>query len=202
MPQVKRNLALLYASNPFGSDHMSAEHDPFYENGFKICKDRMEALNLNQPQPPQSLGNEKVKFTRITQYLFSLMDSLCVCQFAWGPAWQLYGPQQIVMMVQAVTGWDVTMEELLEVGERRLNMMRAFNAREGIGRDQDKLPEKFFHKPLKGGPTDGWKVDKAEFENALTEYYRQCGWDEETGIPTRDTLARLGLVWVADGIEL
>jgi aldehyde:ferredoxin oxidoreductase len=202
MPQVKRNLALLYASNPFGSDHMSAEHDPFYENAFKVCKDRMEALSLNQPQPPQSLGNEKVKFTRITQYLFSLMDSLCVCQFAWGPAWQLYGPQQIVKMVQAVTGWDVTLEELLEVGERRLNMMRAFNAREGISRDHDKLPEKFFQKPLKGGPTDGWKVDKAEFENALTEYYRQCGWDEETGIPTRDTLTRLGLAWVADKIEL
>jgi aldehyde:ferredoxin oxidoreductase len=81
-------------------------------------------------------------------------------------------------------------------------MMRAFNAREGISRDHDKLPEKFFQKPLKGGPTDGWKVDKAEFENALTEYYRQCGWDEETGIPTRDTLTRLGLAGVADKIEL
>jgi len=202
MPQIKRNLALLYAVNPFGSDHMSAEHDPFYEDIYNAYKDRMELLNLDQPQPPQSLGTEKVKYTRITQYLFSLTDSLCVCQFVWGAAWQLYGPQQLAEFVQAVTGWDVSIEELLEVGERRLNMMRAFNAREGIRRDQDKLPEKFFQKPLKGGPTDGWKVDKAEFENALTEYYRQCGWDEETGIPTRDTLMRLGLDWLADKLEL
>ena len=47
-------------------------------------------------------------------------------------------------MVRAVTGWDVTVEELLIVGERRLNMMRAFNAREGINRKQDMLTEKFF----------------------------------------------------------
>jgi aldehyde:ferredoxin oxidoreductase len=45
-------------------------------------------------------------------------------------------------------------------------------------------------------------VDKAEFDNALTEYYRQCGWDEATGNPTRDTLARLDLDWVADKLEL
>lgn len=46
------------------------------------------------------------------------------------------------------------------------------------------------------GVFDGWKLDKAEFEAALVEYYRQCGWDIESGVPTRETLARLGLEWV------
>ena len=101
-----------------------------------------------------------------------------------------------------MTGWDVTIEELLEVGERRLNMMRAFNAREGITREQDTLPVKFYQKPLAGGPTEGWIVDKTEFDKALIAYYRQCGWDETTGNPTRDTLTRLGLAWVADKLEL
>jgi aldehyde:ferredoxin oxidoreductase len=77
-------------------------------------------------------------------------------------------------------------------------MMRSFNAREGIARDQDKLPPKFFERPLTGGPSDGLKVDKAEFETALPEYYRRCGWDESTGIPKRETLTGLGLDWVAD----
>jgi aldehyde:ferredoxin oxidoreductase len=106
----------------------------------------------------------------------------------------------MVKMVHAITGWDVTIEELLTVGERRLNMMRAFNAREGISRNQDVLSEKFFQKALKGGQSDGWKVDKNEWEAARDEYYRQSGWDVKSGTPTRETLKKLGLEWVAEKV--
>lgn len=105
-------------------------------------------------------------------------------------------------MIEYVTGWDVTFDELLQVGERRLNMLRAFNAREGIDREQDKLPEKMFKKALKGGSTDGIKLDQAEFEAGLDEYFRQNDWDVETGIPTRPKLEELELGWVADQLNL
>ena len=118
-----------------------------------------------------------------------------MCQFVWGPSWQLHGPAQMLEMIQAVTGWEVTIEELQTVGERRVNMMRMFNAREGITAAEDSLPEKFF-KPLKGGVTGGLKVDRGAFETSLKEYYRQSGWDEETGTPTEETLRRLGLDWL------
>jgi aldehyde:ferredoxin oxidoreductase len=127
-----------------------------------------------------------------------MLDSINLCQFVYGPSWHLYGPREILTLVQAVTGWDVTIDELITLGERRLNMMRAFNAREGVNRHQDQLPAKFYQKSLKGGPTDGWKLDKSEFEAARDEYYRQCGWDIDTGIPTRKTLERLGLSWVLE----
>jgi aldehyde:ferredoxin oxidoreductase len=196
MPQLKKSLGLIYAVNPFGADHMSSEHDAAYEKAFKYYQKRLELLGLAKPQDPLSLNAEKINFARKTQHLSSLMDSLTACQFVWGASWHLYGPAEIVKLVQAVTGWDVTFAELLNVGERRLNMMRAFNAREGIHRDDDQLPEKFYRRPLEGGPTDGWKLDKAEFEAALVEYYRQCGWDIDNGTPTQETLARLGLEWV------
>ena len=203
MPQVKRSLALIYAVNPFGADHESSDHDSTYEEGgFMAFKERYTAIGLTNPLPAQSLAPGKVEFARISQHIFSLMDSLSLCHFAWGPSWQLYGPEHMPRLVEAVTGWDVTMAELLEVGERRVNMMRAFNAREGINRNQDTLPEKFFSKGLQGGPSDGLKIDRQEFENALSEYYRQCGWDENTGAPTRETLERLGLDWVADNLGL
>ena len=202
MPQVKRSLSLIYAVNPFGADHMSSEHDPSYEGAFEYFKARLGALGLTQPQKAQSLGPEKVIFARKTQHLCSLLDSLNLCQFTSGPSWQLYGPEEIVKIVQAVTGWDVTLEELLTVGERRLNLMRSFNAREGIDRNQDTLTEKFFQKSLTGGPSDGWKVDKAEWEAAREEYYRQSGWDVTFGTPTRPTLERLALGWVADQMGL
>jgi aldehyde:ferredoxin oxidoreductase len=201
MPQLKRSLAVIYAANPFGSDHQSSEHDPVYEE--KVAyPERLGALGLAEAQPARSLGPEKIRFARLTQYLYSLMDSVNVCQFVYGPAWQLYGPEELRAMVEYVTGWDVTIDELLTVGERRLNMLRAFNAREGIDRSQDRLPEKMFKKALVGGSTAGIKLDRAEFEQALDEYFRQNDWDVETGVPTRYKLEQLELAWVADQLNL
>jgi aldehyde:ferredoxin oxidoreductase len=128
--------------------------------------------------------------------MYSTMDSLDLCQFVYGPAWQLYGPNDMVELVRAVTGWeDVTFEELQKVGERRLNMMRMFNAREGIDRKADVVPDKLF-KPLKGGVSDGWKLDRDEVEHALDRYFEFCGWDVETGVPTTEKLQELDLDWV------
>jgi aldehyde:ferredoxin oxidoreductase len=202
MPQVKRGLGLIYAVNPFGADHQSVEHDPAYETDFEDFKDRLSLLGLTKPQDPLSLNKEKVHFLIKTQQFYSMLDSLNLCQFVHGPAWQLYGPAETVKMVQAVTGWDVTVAELSKVGERRLNMMRAFNAREGITSEHDKLPDKFYDSALEGGATDGWKLDKDQYDAALREYYRQAGWDSKTGIPTRQTLERLELGWIAELIQI
>ena len=202
MPQVKRSLGVIYATNPFGADHQSSEHDPAYEDDFEYYADRLATMGLTEPQKPQTLSAEKIRFTLATQYMYSALDSLNLCQFVFGPAWQLYGPNDMVDTVRAITGWDdVDLEELQTLGERRLNMMRAFNAREGIDRKQDKLPEKFFKKALKGGASDGWKLDRVEFEAALDKYFELSEWDVETGVPTRAKLEQLGLGWVADQLS-
>jgi aldehyde:ferredoxin oxidoreductase len=198
MPQMKRGLGLIYAVNPFGADHQSSEGDPAYESAaYERYRDRLEPLGLTDPQGAFVLNQEKVKYTVITQRLFSFFDSADLCQYCFGGSYQLYKPVEAVDIVRAITGWDVTLDELLLVGERRLNMMRAFNAREGIGREADKLPDKLFEKPLAGGPTDGMKLDRAEYAEAIEEYYRQVGWDPETGNPTPGKLKDLGLDWVA-----
>ena len=197
MPQAKRSLAVVYAVNPFGADHQSSEHDPMIEEGAAdLGLDRLKLLGFDGAQVPGSLGPDKVRFALKTQHFYSFLDTASLCQFVWGPAWTLYGPQETVDFVRAVTGWaDFDVDELMEIGERRLNMLRAFNAREGIGRREDRLPAKFF-RPLTGtGPTAGIALDPAEIEGALDEYYRLAGWDGRTGNPTPDTLARLGLEW-------
>jgi len=98
--------------------------------------------------------------------------------------------------IPGVAGQDFTLEELLEIGERRLNMLRAFNARLGLDRSADALPEKFFQ-PLTGeGPTAGVALNHDELETAKDEYYRQAGWDVASGNPTEATLERLGLAWI------
>lgn len=198
MPQAKRSLAIIYAVNPFGADHQSSEHDPYYEEGVgKFNLDRLNELDLKDPTPPRSLGAEKVRFAAYTQMFYSMMDTLELCQFVYGPTWCLYGPKETVDMVQAVTGWKVSLFELMKVGERRINLMRVFNAREGFDRKDDFLPKKFF-KPLVGtGPTADTFIDPVEFENALDTYYQIMGWTNQ-GLPTQVKLAELGIEWAAE----
>jgi aldehyde:ferredoxin oxidoreductase len=192
MPQLKPSLGVIYAVNPFGSDHQSSEHDSSYRH----YPERMSQLDLTDPQPRGALNAEVVRYAQVTQHLYSYLDTINVCQFVYGPAWQLYDSQQLVDVVRAVTGWDVSVEEILEVGERRLNMLRAFNAREGIGREKDTLPKKFFERPLEGGRSDGYRVDPEEWGEALETYYQLAGWDSETGHPTPGKLESLGLDWI------
>jgi aldehyde:ferredoxin oxidoreductase len=82
----------------------------------------------------------------------------------------------------------------MKVGERRVNMLRAFNAREGVGAEADTLPSKMLI-PLKGGPIDGVEVDAEVYAEAKALYYQMMGWDEE-GRPTRAKLEELDLGWL------
>ena len=206
MPQVKPSLAVIYAVNPFGADHQSSEHDPNYtpeliaESPEKYGK-RAADLGLTDPQPEDVLNAAKVEYALKTQYAYSALDTADVCQFVFGPAWQLLGMEELAGVIAAVTGEPTTVDDLLTIGARRLNMLRAFNAREGITRDRDTLPKRLFE-PLQGGPTDGKFIDRAEFEAALEMYYEQAGWDPVTGNPPRSTLESLDLGWVADALEV
>lgn len=197
VPQAKRSLALIYAVNPFGADHMSSDHDPSYtptKDAETLAK--VSTLGLISPQDKRDLSLEKVRWTLITEYVYSALDCLGTCQFVWGPTWQLYDLDQLVAVVQAITGWRTSIHELLLVGQRRLNLMRAFNAREGFRAEDDQLPDKMFI-PLVGGATDGVSVGREEFARAKQEYYRMAGWDAQ-GVPSAGTLESLRLEWVKD----
>jgi aldehyde:ferredoxin oxidoreductase len=199
MPQAKRSLALIYAVNAFGADHQSSEHDWMYEKGMAsdLYLGRLATMGLTEAQEPMSLGPGKVKFAYLGQAFYSMMDALTLCQFVYGPAWCLFGPVETAEMVKAVTGWDVTVEELIQVGIRRINLMRTFNAREGFTRKEDALPSKFFT-PLGGtGPTAGIAVGREEFESALNQYYELHAWTQD-GVPTRSALEKSEIAWAAE----
>jgi len=200
MPQAKRSLGLIYAVNAFGADHQSSEHDPMIEKGSAsdLYMGRQKLLGFDHMLAPLSLDQDKVRYAFRTQQMYSFLDSADLCQFVFGPAWTLYGPAETVEVVRAVTGWgDFSLEEMLLVGERRINMMRLFNAREGLDREDDKLPPKYF-KALKGtGPTAGVALDPEEVEHAKDMYYDMAGWDLEHGLPGAEVLSRLGLEWAA-----
>ncbi|MBK8616142.1 MAG: aldehyde ferredoxin oxidoreductase family protein [Anaerolineales bacterium] len=195
MPQAKRTLALIYAVNPFGADHQSSEHDPYYEEGVgDFNLDRLKQIGLGSPQPAYSLTNEKVRFAYETEVFYSMLDSAELCQFVYGPAWTLYDGKDTVTMMNSVTGWDLTLEELMTVGRRRLSLFRAFNAREGLGRKDDRLPKKFYKALAGTGPTAGFALTHEEVDSAIDEYYKLAGLNAD-GAPTPETLEKLDLAW-------
>lgn len=197
MPQFKPSVGLIYAVNPFGADHQSSEHDVF----LVLPPDSRERKRLGQLgiwkgyDNPFALDNEKVRFALESQKYFSVLDTLCLCQFVWGPAWELFGPDDLVELCRSGIGWDTSLHELMLIGERRINMMRHFNSREGFGRKDDKLPGRLFE-PFKDGPSEGMCLSREDFEAALRAYYEMAGWDKENGNPTEACLKRLSLEWL------
>ncbi len=197
MPQFKQSLALIYSLNPYGADHQSSEHD----TALMAPLDSQEwqwSTKIGDFEPVhdyKGLDKNKTKYAYESQKFFSMLDSLSLCQFAWGPAWQLYGPDELVDLCKYGIGWDTSIEELKEIGERRMNMMRYFAAREGFTKKEDILPKRL-HQPLPDGPSKGACVDKKEFEAAKQYYYELAGWDKDTGNPTFETLKKLHLEWV------
>ncbi len=96
------------------------------------------------------------------------------------------------------TGLEMTPKEIWDVAERCYNIERLFNLREGLKRDDlkkgDMLNHRYFDEPCKRGAPDviGLTIDRKKFKKMIDEYYEHHGWDEN-GIPTPETLKRLGL---------
>lgn len=197
MVQMKPNLAVNYAVNNFGADHQSSEHDP----ALMAPEDDQNWLWPNQLETFEKcdsygiLDANKSKFALATQKCYSMMDTLCLCQFVWGPAWQLYGMEDLVRFCKFAVDWDTSIAELQEIGERRINMMRMFNVKLGMTRKEDILPKKAFL-PITHGEGEVAQITEEGFEKALDAYYEMAGWDVKTGIPTPETLKRLGLDWI------
>jgi aldehyde:ferredoxin oxidoreductase len=197
MPRHKQGLGVLYSINSFGADHNISDHDtivaiPGNPLGPKIGQIGTPIVGF---ESPQVLNEDKMRFIFDTQSFFSLIDTLNLCYFVWGPSWQPYGPTDFLLLCKYGVGWDVTMEELMEIGRRKIHMTRVFNAREGFTKEQDALPERVFT-PMPDGPLKGVSIDKVEYEKAKEAYYKIAGWDPSTGNPTLETLKQNKLEWL------
>lgn len=192
-PRGKKGLALAYAVSPTGADHMEAPHDPLYEGFHPAGHPLGGPLGLIEPIDMLDFGPRKVKAFFECQKVWSLYNSVGMCDFVGVPIGSLT-LDKLVEYVNHATGWDTSLYELLKVGERANTMMRLFNLREGFGRADDRLPPRMFE-PIGNGALQGERIDPEQFQKMLSLYYQMCGWDPETGIPTEAKLAELDLEW-------
>jgi aldehyde:ferredoxin oxidoreductase len=190
-PRLKQGLSIGYATSPTGADHCHNYHDTYYVNKDSKSFNDLRAFGILEPVDAADLSLRKVRaFAYIVNWRH-FTNCAVICYFV------PFDFNQIVNIIGGVTGWNISLWELLKIGERALTMARAFNAREGLTGKDDSLPERFF-RPFESGPLKNIAVDKNAFTEAVRAYYQMLGWDTETGIPTRAKLYELGIGWVAD----
>lgn len=195
MPRVKASLALAYACGPFGPDHQSSQHDSAIQQ--YPLNEEMISLGFYKNRKNEILDFEKVKLWTYSQRAFSILDTLDLCQFCFG-FWPIYNMNDVVDLLNFSTGWSTNLWELMLLGERRINLMKSFNWREGFNDEDDILPEKVFS-PIKKGPKSDLKISQEKFLKAREDYYKLAGWNS-SGKPCRTKLKELGLDWVIEQI--
>jgi aldehyde:ferredoxin oxidoreductase len=189
-PRLKRGLGLGYAVSPTGADHCHNLHDTVMNAG---SYGKLRPLGEYEEVPVDSLGPDKVRLFKSQMQMRVLANCLSVCQF---PPWRF---SEYRDLVQAVTGWDVSMHELVQVAERTLALARIFNLREGFTKDDDWLPPRFFQ-PQTSGALSETSVDPDELRKAVDTYYEMMGWDMD-GAPTEGTLYRLSIGWASQHLH-
>jgi len=172
-------LAISYATGPRGACHLKGSY-------YDVDLGNMVLEYMILPGDRLSSdgkGESAAKF----QSLKDLFDAFALCKFA------PFSPTMLCEMLNGLTGWAYTPEELLRAGDRSMNIKRAVSVRFGVTREHDCLP-KICLQPLQEGTTANVVPD---MDKMLREYYNYRGWIWETGRPSKEKLLELGLTQVA-----
>ncbi len=175
-PRGVSSLAAAYATYPRGGCHRGMSQ--------ALHRGANPELGMEKPMDPHG-GPEQGAVVARAQDYYGFLNSMKLCHFIASAVW----PSHASRFLNAVTGWDTTPPELLEVGERFINLTRVYNARCGVRRKDDDLPARVRDGAFPDGGSAGYLPPTKEM---VGEYYRQRGWSED-GVPTRATLERLDL---------
>jgi len=179
-PRGSQAMGLAYATSPIGGSHMRG--DPAY----------FELFSVPKPMDPHQWEG-KAKVTMAFQDLSAIIDAAGLCIFfaVRNLASKDLGvaPTGILEYINAATGADYTLEELMAAGERIITAERLFLEKAGFTRKDDSLPDRLTKTPAPTGPAKGCVC---HLDEMLDEYYDARGWTRN-GIVEDALLDRLGL---------
>jgi aldehyde:ferredoxin oxidoreductase len=167
-----QGMGLTYATSNRGACHLRS---------YTVAS---EVLGIPEKTDPLETTG-KAGLVKAFQDATAAVDASGLCIFTTF-AWSM---EDIAPQVNGACEGDWTVESMLEMGERIWNMERQFNLAAGFTGADDTLPKRILKDAAKTGPAKG-KVN--ELGKMLPEYYQLRGWNAE-GVPTGDTLERLGL---------
>lgn len=169
---------------------------------------------LDAPMNYTPMNEYKAKFAKWSLDRNFLHDSITLCNWVWpmtvspSKARNYRGDTALESKFMSIaTGIEISEKELNLAAERICNVHRAATIKQmktiDMRNEHDTIPEWVFEvDPDKKPFTEGTvKLDREDMQLGLTMLYKEYGWDEKTGAPTRATLERLNLKDVADELE-
>ena len=143
------------------------------------------------PSAQKTKARDIAQQVKIDEDFYALRDALIVCYYTCGYP-QIFTVKDFTQVLPLLTGIEIfsSEKELMKIGERIVNLKRAFNLREGLTIRDDTLPKRFLREPLFSGKG---KKQIANLKPMLKYYYEFRGWDEKTGHIKPETLKRLDL---------
>jgi aldehyde:ferredoxin oxidoreductase len=186
--------SLAHATSTRGADHLRGRTWALGENDSDIFADLGEKGVLPCDEVAALQAGERA--TTLADALGRCKGAVNMWVFAVPLVWKYPLWEGAVRIIRAATGVDFTAEELEMALDGIYLQELAFNARQGITRADDRMPQR----PEVAATPEG-KIDRERFGELLTRYYLQHGCDPETGVPTRERLVELGLSDVADELE-
>jgi len=183
-PRVFPSLALTYAYDPTPGRHTAASIDYInigpinkFQKGFKL------------PKGWKRDEKKKQKGQKLTTCFHQTLCSAGLCIYS-----TLFGPYPFIDLINFLTGWDIKMDDIIEMGWRIQTLRQAFNLREGVEIINNELPGRITgHPPDQKGPTKGISVEYKDFYKG---YCTKMGWNPENGYPLKKTLKDLDLEFV------
>ena len=196
-PRASKGWGLAYAVSSRGSCHVRASLPESYPDAAWDPAIKGILEKYEDPTNP-SLEEGKAELVAWHENLSAFKNSMEICLFSIYPWMGFSQPTMLAQLYNAATGLNISEEDVLHIGERIVNLERAFNVREGLTRQDDSLPARQLEEPLPDGPAKGQVV---KLEKMLDEYYSFRRWDRTSGFPTREILFDLGLKDVVEELE-
>jgi aldehyde:ferredoxin oxidoreductase len=158
------------------------------------------ASGSSEKLPEAVVQPDCARYVIESQHIRPLFDTLGICRLQFMElGFEVENYEELFYLI---TGKKKTWQEMLAVSERIWNVTRAISIREieGFGRKWDYPPPRFYEEPIPSGPNQGYYISREKLDSLLDWYYQARGWNAN-GIPTRETLKRLGLEDVAQALE-
>jgi aldehyde:ferredoxin oxidoreductase len=174
-PRGRRGFAVSYATADVGASHLRGWPPTTEPPSAGPAKDIVKGLARQRDKD-------------------ALYDTLGICRFV------SYPDEAIVEFYEVITGESRELDDLLDVPKRAEALARIHDVLDHITPPlDDTIPPKWME-PIPEGPLKGVKafLDENDMKEAIKEYYRVRGWDENYGVPLPETLKRLGLSWALD----
>lgn len=166
-----QGIGITYATSNRGGCHV---------RGYMISP---EVLGLPQ-QLDRTANDDKAVWAKTFQDLTAVIDSMGHCLFT---SFAM-GAKEYTDLLNAATGTNHSVEEVLEIGDRIYNIERMFNKAAGMKPEDDRLPKRLLEEPIANGPSKGMV---SQLPLTLPQYYEARGW--VNAFPTDETLKKLGL---------